>query len=221
MQNELVGLYYLRARYLNAANGRFWNADSYQGKRIEPTSLHKYVYGSEDPINNIDPTGRFTITQTQAVVSLIAVAAITSYKLATSPSAQARRAGKPAIQAEILSNASTLVKLRRIVALEGEIPPAEREHLQFRVVGILGARLLSTMDEDGPLHAERQRVRNAFERLNKKSAYMEGFARIAIGVFGYRQPGDPELTPEESATLAKFMVDRQQDYQDFLIKVEE
>ena len=55
------GLYYLRARYMNAANGRFWNADSYEGKHSDPQSLHKYLYANGDPVNGIDPSGQMMI----------------------------------------------------------------------------------------------------------------------------------------------------------------
>ncbi|HSV61749.1 MAG TPA: RHS repeat-associated core domain-containing protein [Chthoniobacterales bacterium] len=52
-----LGLYYLRARYLSAANGRFWTMDSYEGKAADPLSLHKYLYCAADPLNNHDPSG--------------------------------------------------------------------------------------------------------------------------------------------------------------------
>ena len=57
------GLYYLRARYLNAANGRFWNADSYEGENADPQSLHKYFYANADSVNRMDPSGQFTIAE--------------------------------------------------------------------------------------------------------------------------------------------------------------
>ena len=56
-KNEAVGLYYLRARYMNAANGRFWNADSYEGSQSAPSSLHKYLYANADPISFGDASG--------------------------------------------------------------------------------------------------------------------------------------------------------------------
>ena len=61
------GLYYLRARYMNAANGRFWNADSYEGVSNDPVSLHKYLYGQHDPVNRVDPSGRFSLTELSIV----------------------------------------------------------------------------------------------------------------------------------------------------------
>jgi RHS repeat-associated protein len=41
-----LGLYYLRARYLNPDSGRFWSMDSYEGRGRDPLSLHKYLYAN-------------------------------------------------------------------------------------------------------------------------------------------------------------------------------
>jgi RHS repeat-associated protein len=53
-----LGLYYLRARYYNPATGRFMSRDPGDGKRVDPKTLHKYLYAGGDPINVWDPTGR-------------------------------------------------------------------------------------------------------------------------------------------------------------------
>lgn len=54
-----LGFYYLRARYMNPGTGRFWTMDLWEGNPFEPLSLHKYLYAHADPINGIDPSGRF------------------------------------------------------------------------------------------------------------------------------------------------------------------
>jgi RHS repeat-associated protein len=46
-----------RARYLNPNTGRFWTMDSYEGDNEDPLSLHKYLYGGDDPVNVTDPSG--------------------------------------------------------------------------------------------------------------------------------------------------------------------
>jgi RHS repeat-associated protein len=53
-----LGLYYLRARYYNPLTGRFMSRDPYDGTKIIPISLHKYLYAAGDPVNRIDPRGR-------------------------------------------------------------------------------------------------------------------------------------------------------------------
>jgi RHS repeat-associated protein len=55
--DPVLGLQYLRARYFNAATGRFLTRDRSDGRPKEPLSLHKYVYGLDDPIRWADPSG--------------------------------------------------------------------------------------------------------------------------------------------------------------------
>ncbi|HEV2706799.1 MAG TPA: RHS repeat-associated core domain-containing protein [Pyrinomonadaceae bacterium] len=69
-----TGLYYLRARYMNASTGRFWTMDWYEGRALEPLSLHKYLYAHADPVNNLDPTGFLTVSDlstTQQIQSVL------------------------------------------------------------------------------------------------------------------------------------------------------
>jgi RHS repeat-associated protein len=62
--------YYLRARYYNPVNGRFNRMDPFTGNRGEPASLHKYAYGSLDPVNLIDPTGMYSLTDIMGSVTI-------------------------------------------------------------------------------------------------------------------------------------------------------
>jgi RHS repeat-associated protein len=48
-----------RARYLNPNTGRFWSMDSYKGNNKDPLSLHKYLYVSDNPVNMMDPRGKW------------------------------------------------------------------------------------------------------------------------------------------------------------------
>jgi RHS repeat-associated protein len=52
-----VGLYFLRARYMNPNTGRFWTRDSFDGTQEDPLSLHRYLYCEDTPLNGLDPTG--------------------------------------------------------------------------------------------------------------------------------------------------------------------
>src|SRR5271157_2964120 len=54
-----LGLYYLRARYYNPLTGRFMSRDPYDGYIGIPVTLHKYLYAGSDPVNHVDPRGRF------------------------------------------------------------------------------------------------------------------------------------------------------------------
>ena len=59
-----LGLYYLRARYANSSTGRFWSMDEFEGVGTEPTSLHKYTYCGNNPVNCFDPSGNQTLITT-------------------------------------------------------------------------------------------------------------------------------------------------------------
>jgi len=56
-----LSLSYNRARYLNPNTGRFWTMDSYEGDNEDPLSLHKYLYGADNPVNEIDPSGHASL----------------------------------------------------------------------------------------------------------------------------------------------------------------
>jgi RHS repeat-associated protein len=53
-----VGFYYLRSRYYKADGGRFVTLDSWFGKVFEPSTLHKYAYVANNPVNLVDPSGK-------------------------------------------------------------------------------------------------------------------------------------------------------------------
>lgn len=76
-----LGLYYLRARYLNPNTGRFWSMDSFSGNKQNPLSLHKYLYCSDGPINACDPSGHSELAcelGTMALRAFIAAMIITA-----------------------------------------------------------------------------------------------------------------------------------------------
>ncbi|MGJ8678289.1 MAG: RHS repeat-associated core domain-containing protein, partial [Akkermansiaceae bacterium] len=57
-----LGMYFLRARYNNVQTGRFHSMDTYEGRRGEPMTLHKYLYAHANPVSNIDPSGHFILS---------------------------------------------------------------------------------------------------------------------------------------------------------------
>jgi RHS repeat-associated protein len=64
--------YYLRARYYDAAIGRFTRNDSFEGFQDNPISLHKYLYANGNPVNGRDPSG-FSDTSLAEVNTTVAV----------------------------------------------------------------------------------------------------------------------------------------------------
>jgi len=66
-----LGLYYLRARYYNAATGRFLSRDPKDGYINVPKTLHKYLYADGDPVNMKDPTGKGALFEAALVTAFV------------------------------------------------------------------------------------------------------------------------------------------------------
>lgn len=59
--DDEIEQYYLRARQYDPALMRFTTRDPERGSRQEPLTLHKYLYCQNNPIKNVDPTGRVAV----------------------------------------------------------------------------------------------------------------------------------------------------------------
>ena len=57
-----TGFYYLQSRYYDPANCRFISADDIVSTDHETTNLNLFAYCGNDPINRIDPNGKFFIS---------------------------------------------------------------------------------------------------------------------------------------------------------------
>lgn len=88
--NANTGNQYLRARYYDAASGRFNRLDPYFGSQTNPLSFHKYQYTHGNPISGIDPSGLITFNESLVVAgTTTALGAIVGAALA--PEGQAAR----------------------------------------------------------------------------------------------------------------------------------
>jgi RHS repeat-associated protein len=66
--------YYLRARYYDPLNGRFNRMDPFAGSNHDPQSLHKYLYVHCNPVNNVDPSGKFALCDIVIAAGIIGLA---------------------------------------------------------------------------------------------------------------------------------------------------
>ncbi|MCP4232221.1 MAG: hypothetical protein GY770_01365 [Aestuariibacter sp.] len=46
---------------MNVSGKLFTQMDSWMGNNSDPITLHKYLYGNVDPVNMVDPSGKFSI----------------------------------------------------------------------------------------------------------------------------------------------------------------
>lgn len=65
-----LSFYNLRARYYNQATGRFATMDPAAGHVFDPSTLHKYVYARNNPVNATDPTGRDSLLEWVEIIEL-------------------------------------------------------------------------------------------------------------------------------------------------------
>ena len=56
-----LGMTFLRARWMDPADGRLTSRDPFEGDTDSPASLHRYMYAANSPLNMGDPSGRETV----------------------------------------------------------------------------------------------------------------------------------------------------------------
>jgi RHS repeat-associated protein len=59
--NTDSGLYYNRARWMDPKAGRFLARDPHPGVKNRPATLHDYAYALNDPVDLVDPSGKFAL----------------------------------------------------------------------------------------------------------------------------------------------------------------
>jgi RHS repeat-associated protein len=68
-----IGDYYLRQRFYDTSSGRFGRMDAYEGRIGSPSSLQKYLYAHSNPIQFIDPTGYFSISNVLTTMAILGI----------------------------------------------------------------------------------------------------------------------------------------------------
>ena len=66
-----LSAYDLRARYYQAATGRFLTTYPVEGVETDFLSLHRYLYSHDEPINNFDPSGEMSLNDVMTSVAII------------------------------------------------------------------------------------------------------------------------------------------------------
>src|SRR5262249_40393740 len=69
--DPLTGLDYLRARYMDAATGRFVSRDPLAGSMFLPLTLNRYLYTGDDAVNDRDPSGQESLGEVMAALEIL------------------------------------------------------------------------------------------------------------------------------------------------------
>ncbi len=120
-----AGLYYLRARYYDPANGRFMTHDLYEGNPYEPVTLHRYLYAGANPVMYADPSGKQMSlamqVNTTAIFGMLASLSVLNYnQMSNSASAGA---GLYAAVISATEAVSTLINFTELL-MEAELSEA-------------------------------------------------------------------------------------------------
>jgi len=67
-----TGLYKYGTRYYNPGFGRWSQQDRLWGSLDNPTSLNRYLYVSDDPVNLVDPSGKNAVACVYAFIVALA-----------------------------------------------------------------------------------------------------------------------------------------------------
>ena len=70
-----LDMQYLRARYYDSQTGRFASVDPFEGFVEEPITRHRYVYGADNPITYVDPSGAITMSDILASLAILGILA--------------------------------------------------------------------------------------------------------------------------------------------------
>ena len=115
-REEGLGLYFLRARYLDPSVGRFLSVDPFEGFLAQPESLPRYLYAFNDPVRFVDPSG-------EAAIALNPGSPLSDFSLTNAIGGIVRSAG--------LRFGAVLAKLSpRALALTGTLTFAELQLLR-------------------------------------------------------------------------------------------
>jgi RHS repeat-associated protein len=163
--------YYLRARYYNPLNGRFNRMDPYAGSPQDPQSLHKYLYCHANPVNGVDPSGKWHYF---VVVLVICVAIMAALLLTRTDSTESQEGlGNPFITNQDIVDAinghrGAAEVLERIIEPLEQCPttwPEVYARLEAEGVAQAGERWVGVVGYGRTLSPGRQLIIKYFESI--------------------------------------------------------
>jgi RHS repeat-associated protein len=183
--DSTLGMYNLRARYYNPANGTFNQRDTFAGNNFDPQSLHKYTYANGDPVNGMDPTGHFTLTELIVVIAVVFVVTGLLLPGLTKQKQKAQHTIAISTGADDVTNA---IKAANIDINESRIQLSEDMHQTF----------LAYLKQQGEYRRQFERARAGNEIL---AADAVGWLHEGSGIALNVVPGVGEIEAVEAPAL--------------------
>ena len=124
-------LHYFGARFYNAELCRFLSPDPIGGRPEDPLSWNRYLYCRNDPINRLDPDGRFDIVVTPTALAIYGGMAIMATWLAMPSPADPSQTNAEVIVSslnEIVESAESMIEDLLISTAEDEVGSYSNVH---------------------------------------------------------------------------------------------
>jgi RHS repeat-associated protein len=173
-----LGMYFLRARYMNPNAGRFWTMDSFEAIHAEPLSLHKYLYCHADPVNNWDSSGYSPLTEQLTVM----------FKQVSLFGMRIAKFGKPLLKAYIpLVNALVVGNVGLALA-DPELAPYAAAAMPYN------SKLLAAFNKKAkrPGYTSWDKVRNLFKFV---TGGVQTYGLTQVTTVKMKANGFPDFTP--------------------------
>jgi RHS repeat-associated protein len=124
--DSVTGLYYARARYYDAAGGRFLSEDPVNDRNL-------YVYAVGNPVSRLDPSGGAATTEYELIVEKRGGSAI----FRTAQLAEKIEADAPALERQILDHVCTFHRAGAGVANKSEFLTADATEIRNLILSAL------------------------------------------------------------------------------------
>jgi RHS repeat-associated protein len=171
-----TGFAYHRARYLDPASGRFITQDPLSGAMAKPIALNHYLYASANPVDNIDPTGLFSMGEAMTSMNTmmtLANTAITTFNdiMSMFGSGELKVDGIPTLWDFLMSFSvralGTYIGLETVVNVAGLVTAekTERHHVIPKYLCGKDDQMLSRLPQSDhkQIHRELNRFRLAID----------------------------------------------------------
>ncbi|GGA16882.1 RHS repeat-associated core domain-containing protein [Dyella nitratireducens] len=199
-----MNLVYMQARYYDPATGRFLSVDPIDPLAGEAFGFNRYDYGRNNPIGNVDPTGKFPGELNDPGCNAAYNCQVSGSASGSGGQTQASRNGAPIYNkgqtsSKTPTHASTSERIAKVMSQD---PDVERVHLNQSLRTVTGDPNapnirpdVTVVKKDGSI--DQIEVRSAGQTLQELQAKL-ATSRVGLGVSGQDIVVEPDPLPETS-----------------------